>query len=192
MQRDTRAGRPIRVRGHLKAGDEVDPLAVCGSVPGLIDPSDISTAGALCSRIAASVPTGGLSHATTAISPAMLFAFRCRSMLSFTSSRPINEKRIPGVPFSCPSETPIVYAGAISRTARSSLRTRSDSAALDGRDLPEYADVALAVTKTPRNSPHGIMDLRHVLAEEARGAHQLDVPAGVRGLKAVTAHGRAF
>ena len=109
---------------------------VCGSLPGLIDPSDISTAGALCSRIAASVPTGGLSHATTAISPAMLFAFRCRSMLSFTSSRPINEKRIPGVPFSCPSETPIVYAGAISRTARSSLRTRSDSALWTAATFP--------------------------------------------------------
>ena len=101
---------------------------VCGSVPGLIDPSDSSTAGALCSRIAASVPTGGLSHATTAISPAMLLAFRCRSMFSLTSSRPINEKRMQGVPLSCPSETPIVYAGAISRTASSSLRTRSDRA----------------------------------------------------------------
>ena len=81
---------------------------VCGSMPGLIDPSDSSTAGALCSRIAASVPTGGLSQATTAISPATLLALRCRSMFSLTSSRPINEKRMQSVPFSCPSETPIV------------------------------------------------------------------------------------
>src|SRR5579875_3765258 len=35
------------------------------SVPGRIEPSDMMTAGTLCSRIAASVPTGGLSQATT-------------------------------------------------------------------------------------------------------------------------------
>ena len=113
-------------------------------------------------------------------------------MLSLTSSRPINEKRMPGVPLSCPSETPIVYAGAISRTARSSAADALRQRSLDGRDLPEYAEVALAVAETPGDSPHGIVDLRHVLAEEARGADQLDVAAGVRGLKAVTAHGRAF
>lgn len=49
-------------------------------------------------------------------------------MLSLTISRPINEKRMQAVPLSWPSETPIVYAGATSRTASSSLRTRSDRA----------------------------------------------------------------
>ena len=40
---------------------------VAGSVPGRIEPSDRIIAGGLCSRSAASVPTGGLSQATTAI-----------------------------------------------------------------------------------------------------------------------------
>src|SRR5207302_1179055 len=55
---------------------------VAGSIPGWIEPSDTSTAGALCSRTAASVPTGGLSQATTAITPAMVLACKCRSMAS--------------------------------------------------------------------------------------------------------------
>ena len=97
-----------------------------------------------------------------------------------------------GVPLSCPSETPIVYAGAISRTASSSLRTRSDSARLDRRDLRQHAEVALAVAETARDSPHGIVDLRHVLAEEPRGADPLDVAAGICGLEAVAAQGRAL
>ena len=64
---------------------------VSGSVPGWIEPSDMMIAGALCSSSAASVPTGGLSQATTAISPATALADRCTSMVSFTSSRPISE-----------------------------------------------------------------------------------------------------
>ena len=46
-------------------------------MPGLIGPSETITAGVLCSRMAATVPTGGLSQATTATSPATLFAARC-------------------------------------------------------------------------------------------------------------------
>ena len=64
---------------------------VAGSAPGLIEPSERKTAGTLRSRTAASVPTGGLSHATTAISPCTSFAFRCASIASFASSRPISE-----------------------------------------------------------------------------------------------------
>ena len=45
--------------------------------PGLIEPSERMTAGVLCSRRAARVPTGGLSQATTAISPATPLAARC-------------------------------------------------------------------------------------------------------------------
>ena len=59
----------------------------------------------------------------------MSFAARCRETESCTISRPIREKRMRSVPFSCPSDTPIVYAGAMSRTARSSLAILSDSAA---------------------------------------------------------------
>ena len=51
---------------------------VTGSIPGWIEPSDRSTAGALCSSTAASVPTGGLSHATTAITPATSLALQVR------------------------------------------------------------------------------------------------------------------
>ena len=79
-----------------------------GSAPGLIEPSEKNTAGSLCSRTAASVPTGGLSHATTATRPFTSFACRWASIESFASSRPIREYRMRSVPFSCPSDTPRV------------------------------------------------------------------------------------
>ena len=102
---------------------------VTGSCPGRIDPSDRITAGTLCSNRAATVPTGGLSQATTATRPATRLAARCRDTASFTSSRPISEYRISGVPLSWPSDTPRVKAGAIKRTARSSPAIRRDIAA---------------------------------------------------------------
>ena len=64
---------------------------VTGSIPGWIEPSESISAGALCSSSAASVPTGGLSHATTVMTPAMSLALRCASVLSFTSSRLVSE-----------------------------------------------------------------------------------------------------
>ena len=75
-------------------------------MPGLIEPSERITAGSLCSSIAASVPTGGLSQATTAMTPFTSLPFRCMSTLSLVTSRPISEKRMRSVPFSCPSDTP--------------------------------------------------------------------------------------
>ena len=96
MQRDAGAAGGSGSPANWKPVTRSIRSPVCGSVPGLIEPSDSITAGALCSRIAASVPTGGLSHATTATSPAMRLAFRCMSMFSLTSSRPISEKRIEG------------------------------------------------------------------------------------------------
>jgi len=63
---------------------------------------------------------------------------------------------------------------------------------LDRGHLAQDAQVALAVAKAARDSPHGVVDLVHVLAEEARGADALDVAAGIRGLKAFGAHGRAI
>ena len=98
-------------------------------MPGLIGPSERMTAGVLFSSTAATVPTGGLSQATTATSPATLFAARWTSATSWTSSRPTRENRIWGVPLSWPSETPRVKAGGISLTARSSAAMRRDSAA---------------------------------------------------------------
>ena len=61
------------------------------SIPGRIEPSDIIIAGLLCSKIAARVPTGGLSQATTAIVPSNPLAERCSQIESFVTSRPINE-----------------------------------------------------------------------------------------------------
>ena len=75
-------------------------------MPGLMEPSERMTAGVLFSSTAASVPTGGLSQATTAMRPATPFAARWTSATSWTSSRPIRENRICGVPLSWPSDTP--------------------------------------------------------------------------------------
>ena len=61
------------------------------SLPGLMEPSDIKIAGLLCSNIAASVPTGGLSQATTAIRPSTPEALKCSESESFVTSRPISE-----------------------------------------------------------------------------------------------------
>ena len=41
-----------------------------GRCPGTMEPSERTTAGTFCSTMAATVPTGGLSQATTPISPA--------------------------------------------------------------------------------------------------------------------------
>ncbi len=98
-------------------------------MPGRIDPSDIITAGTLCSRIAASVPTGGLSQATTAITPRMSLPSRCRQTPSLVVSRPISEYRISGVPLRCPSEIPPAKLGAMTRTGRSLSVTRRRSSA---------------------------------------------------------------
>ena len=102
---------------------------VAGSMPGWMEPSDRITAGVSFSRMAASVPTGGLSQATTAIRPATPLAARWTSATSWTSSRPIKENRICGVPLSCPSDTPRVKAGAISRNPSLSSAMRRCSAA---------------------------------------------------------------
>ena len=81
-----------------------------------------------CSTSAATVPTGGLSHATTATSPATWLAAMWTEAASLTSSRPMSENRICGVPLSCPSDTPTVKAGAISRFDLSSSAMRRDMA----------------------------------------------------------------
>ena len=99
------------------------------SMPGRIDPSDMITAGTLCSRIAASVPTGGLSQATTAMAPRTSLPSRCRQTPSLVVSRPISEYRISGVPLRCPSEIPLAKLGAMTRTGRSLSVTRRRSSA---------------------------------------------------------------
>ena len=104
-------------------------MPVSGSMPGLIGPSETMTAGVLFSKTAATVPTGGLSQATTATTPATLLAARWTSATSWTSSRPTRENRIWGVPLSWPSETPRVNTGGISLTARSSSAMRRERAA---------------------------------------------------------------
>ena len=76
-----------------------------------MEPSDIIIAGLLCSKIAAKVPTGGLSQATTAITPSKPVALKCSQMESFVTSLPIKEYRISLVPFLIPSEVAIVYSG---------------------------------------------------------------------------------
>ena len=85
------------------------------SVPGLIVPSDIIIAGLLCSNKADKVPTGGLSHATTAIVPSKPLALKCSQIASLVTSRPIREYRISRVPFLIPSDVAIVNSGATSR-----------------------------------------------------------------------------
>ena len=90
---------------------------VSGSWPGWIGPSDMMIAGWLCSSSAASVPTGGLSQATTAIVPARPVASRCSHSASCVTSRPINEYRISRVPLRMPSEVAMVYSGWTSRSA---------------------------------------------------------------------------
>jgi hypothetical protein len=55
--------------------------------------------------------------------------FALRWSESFVISRPIREYRMRSVPFACPSETPTVQAGAISRTGRSSSPIRAARAA---------------------------------------------------------------
>ena len=64
---------------------------VMESIPGRIGPSDIIIAGLLCSSIAAAVPTGGLSQATTAMVPSKPLALRCSQTESWVTSRPISE-----------------------------------------------------------------------------------------------------
>ena len=64
---------------------------VTESIPGLIGPSDIIIAGLLCSKIADSVPTGGLSQATTAIVPSKPEALKCSHNVSLVTSLPIKE-----------------------------------------------------------------------------------------------------
>ena len=76
-----------------------------------MDPSDIMIAGLLCSRIAARVPTGGLSHATTAMVPSRPDALKCSHNVSLVTSLPIREYRISLVPFLIPSEVATVYSG---------------------------------------------------------------------------------
>ena len=68
-------------------------------------------AGLLCSNIADKVPTGGLSHATTAIVPSRPDALKCSHRVSLVTSRPIKEYRISLVPFLIPSEVATVYSG---------------------------------------------------------------------------------
>ena len=60
-------------------------------MPGLIGPSLIIIAGLLCSKIADKVPTGGLSHATTAIVPSRPDALKCSHKVSLVTSLPIRE-----------------------------------------------------------------------------------------------------
>ena len=83
------AGSGSAAHGNAVTRSMRSPVA--GSVPGWIEPSERITAGRSCSRIAASVPTGGLSQATTATTPATSLARRCTSIVSWTSSRPISE-----------------------------------------------------------------------------------------------------
>jgi len=83
----------------------------------------------LRSRIAASVPTGGLSQATTAITPRTSLPSRCRHTPSLVVSRPISEYRISGVPLRCPSEIPPAKLGSMTRTGRSAPVTRRLSSA---------------------------------------------------------------
>ena len=80
-------------------------------MPGRIDPSDMIMAGLLCSKTAASVPTGGLSHATTAITPSNPEALKCSHIESFVTSRPIKEYLISLVPLRIPSEVAMVNSG---------------------------------------------------------------------------------
>ena len=80
-------------------------------MPGRIEPSDIIIAGLLCSNTAAKVPTGGLSQATTAITPSNPEALKCSHIESFVTSRPIKEYLISLVPFRMQSEVAIVNSG---------------------------------------------------------------------------------
>src|SRR4029079_10710864 len=67
---------------------------VLGSVPGWIGPSDMMMAGWLCSSSAASVPTGGLSQATTAIVPARPGASRGSPQAAGGVLRPVRAQRV--------------------------------------------------------------------------------------------------
>ncbi len=64
---------------------------VSESLPGRIGPSDMMIAGRSCSSTPASVPTGGLSQATTAMTPSSPLALRCSQTVSCVTSRPISE-----------------------------------------------------------------------------------------------------
>ena len=68
-------------------------------------------AGRLCSKIAAKVPTGGLSQATTATTPSTPVALKCSHTLSLVTSLPIREYRISFVPFLMPSEVARLNSG---------------------------------------------------------------------------------
>ena len=173
--------RPRRPVGHLEGRHEVDAVAVSGSMPGLMGPSDRMTAGVSFSRTAARSRPGACRRRPRRPGPATPFAARWTSATSWTSSRPTRENRICGVPLSWPSETPSVNAGGISRTARSSSAMRRVQRRLDGLHLLRDAQVALAVAEVADDRPDRIVDLPDVLTEEAGRADPLHVAPGVDG-----------
>jgi hypothetical protein len=63
---------------------------------------------------------------------------------------------------------------------------------LDRGDLSEHAEVTLAIAEASGDPPHGRVDLRHILAEEAGGADSLDVAAGVVGGETLAAQTAAI
>ena len=165
---------------------------VVGSVPGLIEPSERNTAGSSRSSTAASVPTGGLSHATTAIKPFTSFAFRCASIASFASSRPIREipHAVGAVQLSVGHAEGVRGRDQADRQVVAADPRRERR--LDRFDLSDDAEVALAVTEVPGHGPDRLMDLERILSEKARGADALDVASRVPGDESISGIGTSF
>ena len=178
---------------NWKAGDEVDALA------GLADRcrADRSVGQdhrrARCARgCAASVPTGGLSQATTAISPAMLLAVRCTSMrLVDELATDQREAHLGGA-----VELAVGDAEGVGRRDqpyRQVVTGDSLATAPPGSPPPSPAHRGSTGCRPGAHyAPDRVVDLRDVLPEELRRADPLDVAAGVGRHETVCAQGLAI
>jgi hypothetical protein len=76
-----------------------------GSAPGVIEPAESTTAGWLCSRTAASVPTGRLVAGNDGDNTLHIVCGQVERHVVVHDLTADQRKRMRSVPFSCPSET---------------------------------------------------------------------------------------
>jgi len=131
----------IARRRSLKCRDSIKHVAGFQDLgPARIGPSDIMMPGRLCSSMAASVPTGGLSQARPrrhAI-PARPVASKCSQSASTRDLAPDERiAHLPALPFlRIPSEVAIVYSGR-ARAELELIWSLADTGLEMGNGLPQ-------------------------------------------------------